>query len=89
MEYVFGCMSMSMGGELSRKIGLARNHAWLEMKNPTFNLFAFSSAAKPNKLWRESQKEVIAIAKQADAFSIALFVGRPPERYFLFPKNLY
>jgi len=28
VEYVFGCMTMSMGGKMTRKIGLARTEAW-------------------------------------------------------------
>jgi IS5 family transposase len=31
-EHVFGCMTMSMGGKLTRKIGLERNEAWWGLK---------------------------------------------------------
>jgi hypothetical protein len=30
-------MTMSMGGKLTRKIGLERNEAWWGLKNMTFN----------------------------------------------------
>ena len=28
VEHVFGCMTMSMGGKMTRRIGLARTEAW-------------------------------------------------------------
>ena len=37
VEHVFGCMTMSMGGKLTRKIGIERNEAWWGLKNLTFN----------------------------------------------------
>ena len=46
VEHVFGCMTMSMGGKLSRKIGLARNEAWLGLKNLTFNFLRFLQCSK-------------------------------------------
>jgi transposase, IS5 family len=41
VEHVFGCMTMSMGGKLKRKIGLERNEAWWAPKNLTFNFLRF------------------------------------------------
>ena len=41
VEHVFGCMTMSMGGKLTRKIGLARNEAWWGLKNLTFNFLRY------------------------------------------------
>lgn len=41
VEHVFGCMTMSMGGKLSRKIGLKRTEAWWGLKNLTFNLLRY------------------------------------------------
>nr|WP_255144128.1 transposase [Synechococcus sp. EJ6-Ellesmere] len=41
VEHVFGCMTMTMGGKLTRKIGLERNEAWWEHKNLTFNFLRF------------------------------------------------
>ena len=32
VEHVFGCMTTSMGGKLTRKIGLERNEAWWSLK---------------------------------------------------------
>ena len=37
VEHVFGCMTMSMGGKLTRKIGLERNEVRWGLKNMTFN----------------------------------------------------
>ena len=37
VEHVFGGMTMSMGGKLTRKIGLEKNEAWWGLKNLTFN----------------------------------------------------
>ena len=37
VEHVFGCMTMSMGGKLTRKIGLERIEVWWGLKNLTFN----------------------------------------------------
>ncbi len=36
VEHVFGCMIMSMGGKLTRKIGPKRNEAWRGLKNLRF-----------------------------------------------------
>jgi IS5 family transposase len=36
VEHVFGGMTMSMGGKLTRKIGLEKNEAWWCLKNLTF-----------------------------------------------------
>ena len=36
LEDVFGCMSVSMGGKLTRKIGLERNDAMWGLKNHPF-----------------------------------------------------
>ncbi|NDE91540.1 MAG: hypothetical protein EB059_10490 [Alphaproteobacteria bacterium] len=41
VEHVFGCMNMSMGGKLTREIGLKRNEAWWGLKNLTFNFLRF------------------------------------------------
>lgn len=41
VEHVFGCMTMSIGGNLTRKIGLGRNEAWWDLKNLTFNFLCF------------------------------------------------
>ena len=41
VEHVFGCMTMSMGGKLTRKIGLERIDAWWGLKNLTFNFLRF------------------------------------------------
>ena len=41
MEHVFGCMTMSMGGKMTRKIGLERNKAWWGLKNLTFNFLRY------------------------------------------------
>ena len=41
LEHGFGCMSMSMGGKLTRKIGLERNEAWWGLKNLTFNFLRY------------------------------------------------
>jgi len=41
VEHVFGCMTMSMGGKMTRKIGLARTEAWWGLKNLTFNFLRY------------------------------------------------
>jgi IS5 family transposase len=41
VEHVFGAMTVSMGGKLTRKIGLARNQAWWGLKNLTFNFLRY------------------------------------------------
>ena len=41
VEHVFGCMTMSMGGKQTRKIGLKRNQAWWGFKNLTFNFLRY------------------------------------------------
>ena len=41
LEYVFGGMSMSMGGKLAGKVGLPRTQAWWGLKNLTYNLLRF------------------------------------------------
>jgi len=41
VEHVFGCMTMSMGGERTRKIGLKRNQAWWGLKTLTLNFQRF------------------------------------------------
>jgi IS5 family transposase len=45
VEHVFGCMTMSMGGKLTRKIGLERNVAWWGLKNLTFNFLRYLQRA--------------------------------------------
>jgi IS5 family transposase len=41
VEHVFGCITTSMGGKFTRKIGLERNEAWWSLKNLTFNLLRY------------------------------------------------
>ena len=41
VEHIFGCMTMSMGGNLTRKIGILRNAASWGLKNVTFNYLCF------------------------------------------------
>jgi len=41
VEHVFGYMTTSMGGKLTRKIGLARTEAWWGLKNMTFNFIRY------------------------------------------------
>ena len=41
VEHVFGSMTTSMGGKLTRKIGLERNKAWWALKNLTFNFLRY------------------------------------------------
>jgi transposase, IS5 family len=41
VEHVFGCMTTSMGGKFTRKIGLERNEAWWGLKNLTFNFLRY------------------------------------------------
>jgi len=41
VEHVFGAMTTSMGGKLTRKIGLKRNEAWWALKNLTFNFLRY------------------------------------------------
>jgi len=41
VEHVFGCMTTSMGGKLTRKIWLERNEAWWALKNLTFNFLRY------------------------------------------------
>ena len=38
VEHVFGCMTMSMGGKLTRKIGLERTESWWGLRNLSFFL---------------------------------------------------
>ena len=41
VEHVFGWLTMSMGGKLTRKIGLERTEVWWGHKNPTFNFLGY------------------------------------------------
>ena len=41
VEHVFGCMTMSMGGKMTRTIGLARTKTWWGLKNLTFNFVRY------------------------------------------------
>ena len=41
VEHVFGYMTMSMGGKMTRRIGLARTEAWWGLKNLTFNFLRY------------------------------------------------
>jgi len=45
VEHVFGAMTMSMGGKLTRKIGLERTEAWWGLKNLTFNFLRYLQCA--------------------------------------------
>ena len=40
-EHVFGCMAMSIGGKMTRRIGLSRTEAWWGLKNLTFNFLRY------------------------------------------------
>jgi len=51
VEHVFCCLTMSMGGKLTRKIGLERNEAWWGLKNLTFNFLRY--------LQRSSHVEIV------------------------------
>jgi len=41
VEHVFGTMTMSMGGKLTRKIGFERTEAWWGLKNLAFNFLRY------------------------------------------------
>ena len=41
VEHVFGCMTMSMGGKMTRRIGLARTEEWWGLKNLTYNFLRY------------------------------------------------
>ena len=41
VEHVVGAMTMSMGGKLTRKIGLERTEAWWGLKNLAFNFLRY------------------------------------------------
>lgn len=41
VEHAFCGMTMSMGGKLTRKIGLERNEAWWGLKNLTLNFLRY------------------------------------------------
>ena len=41
VEHVFGSMTISMGGKLTRKIGLERTEAWWGLKNLAFNFLHY------------------------------------------------
>jgi IS5 family transposase len=41
VEHVFGSITMSMGGKLTRKIGIERNEAWWGLRKLTFNFLRF------------------------------------------------
>ena len=41
VEHVFGRMTMSMGRNATRKIGLARTEAWWGLKNLTYNFLRY------------------------------------------------
>ena len=41
VEHVFGCMTISMGGKMTRTIGLAKTVAWWGRKNLTFNVLRY------------------------------------------------
>ncbi|MCP9808675.1 IS5 family transposase [Cyanobium sp. HWJ4-Hawea] len=50
VDHVFGCMTMSMGGKLTRKIGLERTKAWWGLKNLTFNFLRYLHCFRPAAL---------------------------------------
>ena len=50
VEHVFGCMTMSMGGKLTRKIGLKRTEVWWGLKNLTFNFLRYLQRSCSTKL---------------------------------------
>ena len=50
VEHVFGCMTMSMGGKLTRKIGLERTEVWWGLKNLTFNFLRYLQHSSSIKL---------------------------------------
>jgi IS5 family transposase len=50
VEHVFGCMTMSMGGKLTRKIGLERTKVWWGLKNLTFNFLRYLQRSSSIKL---------------------------------------
>ena len=60
VEHVFGCMTMSMGGKMTRTIGLARTEMWWGLKNLTFNFVRYlqctpnlaTTAAYWSKTWQ-------------------------------------
>ena len=41
LEHVFGCMTNSMGGKLTRKIGIERIVAWWGLRSLTFNFLRY------------------------------------------------
>jgi len=45
VEHVFGAMTMTMGGKLTRKIGLEKTEAWWGLKNLTFNFLRYLQCA--------------------------------------------
>ena len=53
--HIFCCMTMSMGGKLTRKTGLERNDAWWGLKNLTFNILRY--------LQRSSHIEVVPVQR--------------------------
>ena len=50
VEHVFGYMTMSMGGKLTRKIGLKRTEVWWGLKNLTFNFLRYLQRSCSTKL---------------------------------------
>jgi IS5 family transposase len=44
VEHVFGSMTMSMGGTLTRRIWLERNEAWVGTQEPSLQLSSLSQA---------------------------------------------
>jgi len=41
VEHVFVCITTSMGGKFTRRIGLEMNEAWWGLKSLTFNLLRY------------------------------------------------
>ncbi len=41
VEHVFGCITMSMGGKLTRKVGLPRTEAWWGLRDLTYNFLRY------------------------------------------------
>ena len=61
VEHVFGHMTVSMGGKLTRKIGLDRNDAWWGLKNLTFNFLRY--------LQRSSRVAAVALNSRRSSHS--------------------
>jgi transposase, IS5 family len=54
VEHVFGCMTMSMGGKLTRRIGRERNESWWGLRNLTFNFLRFLQRSSHNLISKKT-----------------------------------